>query len=63
MHDLVLTARAPMTEQEPSIVVCDQAIPPSELTRLVAHWFSDMVKYVVDVERGVVASGRSTSAI
>ncbi len=52
-----------MTEQEPSIVVCDQAIPPSELTRLVAHWFSDMVKYVVDVERGVVASGRSTSAI
>jgi hypothetical protein len=40
----------------PDILVLEQRIGRDELTRLVAL-FGDMVKYVVDVERGVAAIG------
>jgi hypothetical protein len=42
---------------EEPIVVVDQRIASGELARLVAAFFEDMVKYVVDVERGVAAVG------
>jgi hypothetical protein len=42
---------------EPAIVVLDRRIEPGLLRVLVAHWFQDMVKYVVDVERACIAIG------
>jgi hypothetical protein len=39
------------------VVVSGGRIEPSELRRLVDLYFEDMVKYVVDVSRGVVAVG------
>lgn len=39
------------------VVVSEGCIEPAELRRLVEAHFDDMVKYVVDVERGVVAVG------
>ena len=43
---------------EPSgIVIVDRKIAPVELRRLVDAFFEDMVKYVVDVERGIAAVG------
>src|SRR6186997_144383 len=47
----------PMPETEPDIVVVDQKIEPAELARLVSLFFEDMVKYVVDIERGIGAVG------
>jgi hypothetical protein len=49
----------PMSEplEGPEIVLLRQKIEPDELARLVRLFFSDMVKYVVDVERGVAAAG------
>lgn len=44
-------------DSTPSIVIAASRIPPEELRRLVAAWFGDMVKIVVDVRRGVVAAG------
>src|SRR5438105_7657048 len=41
----------------PSILVVDRRIDPGELARLVRLTFGDMVKYVVDVERGIAAVG------
>lgn len=41
----------------PPIVVVRERIEPSELRRLAEAFFEDMVKYVVDVERGVAAVG------
>jgi hypothetical protein len=42
----------------PDIVILrNERIPPAELRRLVDLFFEDMVKCVVDVERGVVAVG------
>jgi len=41
----------------PDIVFVESRLEPAELRRLVAAHFEDMVKYVVDVERGVVAVG------
>lgn len=46
-----------MTDAEPAILILDRRIPPGVLRPLVAHWFTDMVKYVVDVERGRIAIG------
>ncbi len=43
---------------EPSgadVVFVESRLDPGELRRLVAAHFEDMVKYVVDVERGVAA--------
>jgi hypothetical protein len=41
----------------PSVVVLERRIDPGELARLVAAHFEDMVKYVVDVERRIIAVG------
>lgn len=41
----------------PIVVVREGRLEPAELKRLVLLFFEDMVKYVVDVERGVVAVG------
>jgi len=47
-----------MTEPgEPDIVVVERRIEPATLRRLVERHFEDMVKYVVDVERGIAAIG------
>jgi hypothetical protein len=42
---------------DPEIVLLRAPISPQQLRALVARWFGDMVKYVVDVERGVIAAG------
>ncbi len=48
--------KQPMTP--PGIVlVSDSRLPVEELRRLVHLYFEDMVKYVVDIARGVVAVG------
>jgi hypothetical protein len=39
------------------IVLLEERIETAELARLVALFFEDMVKYVVDVRRGVAAVG------
>jgi hypothetical protein len=46
-----------VAESAPEIVVVERRLEPSELARLVALLFGDMVKYVVDVERRIVAVG------
>lgn len=46
-----------MSQDSPGIVVVDRAVHPPELRRLVALYFGDMVKIVVDVQRRVVAVG------
>lgn len=46
-----------MPQSVPDIVVIDRPIKPEELRVLVERFFEDMVKYVVDVERGVIAIG------
>ncbi len=45
-----------MTEA-PGVVRLTQRIDPAELRRLVSAYFDDMVKYVVDVERQLIAIG------
>jgi hypothetical protein len=39
------------------LIVREHRIEPAELARLVLLYFEDMVKYVVDVERGVIGLG------
>lgn len=39
------------------ILVTSEPVPPDELARLVALYFGDMVKFVADVGRGVIAIG------
>jgi hypothetical protein len=46
-----------MSEEAPGIVVIERRIEPAELRRLVAMYFGDMVKIVVDVRRRVAAVG------
>ena len=46
----------------PDIVFVESRLDPAELRRLVAAHFEDMVKYVVDVERGVAAVGGELQA-
>jgi hypothetical protein len=41
----------------PDVVLVESRLDPAELRRLVAAHFEDMVKYVVDVERGIAAVG------
>ncbi len=41
----------------PDIVLVESRLDPAELRRLVAAHFEDMVKFVVDVKRGVAAVG------
>jgi hypothetical protein len=42
---------------EPGILILRSPIEKAVLARLVKRWFGDMVKYVADVERGVIAIG------
>jgi hypothetical protein len=42
---------------EPDVVLLERRIEPATLRRLVERHFEDMVKYVVDVERGTAAVG------
>lgn len=46
-----------MADEGKGIVVLERRIEPAELARLVAMYFGDMVKFVADVERGVIAIG------
>lgn len=46
-----------MPESVPDILVLDRPITPAELRALVDRFFEDMVKYVVDLRRGVIAIG------
>lgn len=46
-----------MNSRAADVVLLDQRIDPAELARLVKTHFEDMVKYVVDVERSLVAIG------
>jgi len=46
-----------MSIESPSIVVLDCPIEPAELARLVRRHFHEMVKYVVDVRRRIIAVG------
>ena len=46
-----------MTDAAPEILVLTKPIDPVVLRRLVTGGFGDMVKFVVDVQRGVVAVG------
>ncbi len=41
----------------PEIEILQERIATDDLRRLVADGFGDMVKYVVDIERGVIAVG------
>jgi hypothetical protein len=49
MHTAPLMSDAP---ESPDVVLVESRLDPGELRRLVAAHFEDMVKYVVDVERG-----------
>ena len=46
-----------MTEGIPDIIILTDRIDSGELRTLVGRYFEDMVKYVVDLERGVAAVG------
>ena len=46
-----------MSQEAPGIVVVDRRIDPAELRRIVALYFGDMVKVVIDVRRRVAAVG------
>jgi len=46
-----------MSQEAPGIVVVDRRIDPVELRRIVALYFGDMVKVVIDVRRRVAAVG------
>ena len=47
-----------MNEQTDScVIIVDRRIEPATLRRLVERHFGDMVKFVVDVDRGVAAVG------
>jgi hypothetical protein len=43
--------------EEPAVVLVERRIDPKVLRRLLERDFEDMVKYVVDVARGVAAVG------
>ncbi len=46
-----------MDQEPPDILLLDRRIEPAELARLVGAFFEDMVKYVVDLNRRVIAIG------
>ena len=51
------TPHAPVAESTPDIVVLTELIASDTLRTLLDRFFEDMVKYVVDVERGIAAVG------
>ena len=54
---VLVLASTVMMEPVPDIVLIEDRIDSSVLVELVDRYFTDMVKYVVDVERGVAAVG------
>lgn len=46
-----------MEAEPPSILVLDRRIEPAQLARLARLYFGEMVKYVVDVRRRIIAIG------
>lgn len=46
-----------MAASQETIVITDQPIDPAALAQLVAAWFGDMVKLVVDPRRQIIAVG------
>lgn len=42
---------------DPEIALAREPLAPARLRELVERWFGDMVKYVVDIRRGIVAVG------
>ncbi|HSO22090.1 MAG TPA: DUF5674 family protein [Chondromyces sp.] len=46
-----------MSEPAPDIILVSEIIDRRQLADLVERFFTDMVKYVVDVERGIAAVG------
>lgn len=46
-----------MAEEAPDIIIVEKKIEPAELARLVGAYFEGLVKYVVDIERKIVAVG------
>jgi hypothetical protein len=46
-----------MSGEDPAIVILDRRIEAGELRRLLQKGFGDMVKYVADVERKLIAIG------
>ncbi len=46
-----------MADELSQVIVLDRRIEPGVLRRLVEESFGEMVKYVVDVHRGVIAIG------
>ncbi len=42
---------------QPAIIITDRRLDRAELERLVRSYFGDMVKYVVDIRRNVLAAG------
>jgi hypothetical protein len=46
-----------MSEAPGIVIVREDRIDPGDLKRLVLLYFEDMVKYVVDVERGLIGLG------
>lgn len=53
----VVVPSVAMSESTPDVVLISEAITRRQLADLVERFFTDMVKYVVDLERGVVAVG------
>ena len=51
-----------MTGDAPEPLILSMRIAPEELAQRVAYFFEDMVKYVADIERGVVAIGADMHA-
>ena len=47
----------PRSSVPPDIVIVDRRIDPRELARLTGRFFGDMVKLVVDIDRGIAAVG------
>jgi len=43
--------------EPPDIVLTRERLPAEELARLVRRFFGEMVKYVVDLQRGIAAIG------
>ena len=46
-----------VTDPLPDVVLITSRVPAAQLAELVDRFFVDMVKYVVDVDRGVIALG------
>ena len=46
-----------MSEPAPEIILVGETIATQQLAGLVERFFTDMVKYVIDIERGIAAVG------